>query len=104
MLSFFYFYKSPLLVVLIIFAASCFISIIPPITHGIYAHYIHQSPKEKKEIQELGDFFENIGYIIGPVISGIIADQLGIQAAFSVLGIVGLAFALFLIFAMPKNI
>jgi len=103
-LSFFYLFKSPSMLILIIFAAFCFISIISPITHGIYAHYIHKSPKEKKEIQELGDFFENMGYIIGPIIAGIIADQLGVQATFSVLGITGLVFALFLIFVMPKNI
>jgi MFS family permease len=102
-LSFFYFFKAPLMLILIVFSAFCFLSIISPITHGIYAHYIHRSPKEKKEIQELGDFFENFGYIIGPVIAGIIADQLGIQATFSVLGITGLVFALFLIFVMPKN-
>jgi predicted MFS family arabinose efflux permease len=92
------------MLILIVFAAFCFISIVSPITHGLYAHYIHRSPKEKKEIQELGDFFENFGYVIGPVIAGIIADQLGIQLTFSVLGIAGIVFALFLIFVMPKNI
>lgn len=103
-LSFFYFSKTPLMLILIMFTAFCFISVVSPITHGVYAHYIHKSPKARKEIQELGDFFENIGYIIGPIIAGIIADQLGIQATFSVLGIVGLAFAMLLIFTMPKNV
>ena len=103
-LSFFYFFKSPMASILIIFVAFCFISIISPITHAIYAHYIHKSPKEKKEIQELGDFSENIGYIIGPVIAGIIADQIGIQVTFSALGVAGLVFALFLALVMPKNI
>lgn len=102
-LSFFYFFKNPFLIPLMIFISFCFISIILPIIDGIYAHYIHQFPKNEKETQELGDFFGNIGYIIGPIIAGIIADRFGIVATFSILGVAGFLFAIFLIFFMPKK-
>jgi len=74
-----------------------------PVTQSIYARTIHETPRAKKEIQELGDFSSNFGYIIGPVVAGIIADGFGTAAAFSALGIMGAAFALLLFLVMPEK-
>jgi len=68
-----------------------------------YAHAIRAAPKSKKEIQELGDFASNFGYIIGPIAAGVLADSLGTLAAFSALGAAGVAFAALLFFIMPKK-
>jgi len=72
-----------------------------PIVQGTYARLIRKSPSQKKEIQELGDFASNFGYIIGPVAAGMIADALGNAAAFSVLGIAGIGAAAVLFATMP---
>ncbi len=103
-LSFFYFFKTSILIPLIIFIAFCFISIIYPIIQGLYAQYIRKFPSSQKETQELGNFSENVGFIIGPIIAGVIADRFGISATFSILGMIGFVFAILLIFFMPKKI
>lgn len=97
------FIHAPLAIIAIVFFSSCFACLMMPVTQSIYARIIHETPKVKKEIQELGDFSSNFGYILGPVIAGIIADSAGTAAAFSALGIAGIAFALILFFAMPKK-
>lgn len=102
-LSLFYLFHTPITIIVIVFLAFCFISIVLPIVHGIYAHYIHTSPETEKETQELGDYFENIGYIIGPIAAGIAADRLGMHATFSVLGLTGIVIAILLLFFMPKK-
>ena len=103
-LSTFLFFKKPLLMVLIVLAASCFLCVMSPVIQSIYAHCIHETPRFKKEVQELGDFFWNCGYIIGPVAAGVIADNLGNSEAFSVLGVIGVFFAILLFVFMPKKI
>jgi len=54
-------------------------------------------------VLELKDFFFNIGYIIGPIAAGIIADTVGAMQAFSVLGGPGILFAGILFFIMPET-
>jgi MFS family permease len=75
-----------------------------PVVQSTYTHCIHSAPKVKKEVQELGDLFSNVGYIIGPIVAGIIADNLGNTGAFSALGLIGVAFAILLFVFMPKKI
>ena len=101
LLSLISFFSSPLAVVFIVFASACFTSMLLPIVQGTYARLIRKSPSQKKEIQELGDFASNFGYIIGPVAAGMIADALGNAAAFSVLGIAGIGAAAVLFATMP---
>jgi len=102
-LSTLFFSSSPLIIIVTVFIAACFTSLVSPIIHTIYANYIHQSQKYKKEIQELGDFSSNFGYIIGPITAGFIADKLGNLATFLVLGLMGIFFALILFIFMPKK-
>lgn len=98
------FFKNPLLIILIVFLSSCFICVITPVIQSIYAKCIHESPKVKKEVQELGDFFGNFGYFLGPIAAGIIADKIGNSAAFSVLGLMGIIFAILLFIFIPKKL
>lgn len=102
-LSLFFVFNTPWVLVAIIFLSSCFISIVMPTIHGIYAKCISQSPNFKKEIQELSDFFANVGYIVGPIIAGALSDKMGIVGAFSILGAMGLVVAIIFLFLMPKD-
>ncbi len=97
-------FKNALLIILTVFLCSCFVCILFPVIQSIYANYIQESPKIKKEVQELGDFFWNLGYIIGPITAGIIADNLGNTATFSILGLIGIAFSVVLFVLIPKKI
>lgn len=95
--------QSPLAIIGVVFFSSCFACLMSPVLQGAYARIIRENARVKKEVQEIGDFSGNFGYIIGPIIAGIIADGFGTAAAFSALGIMGIAFALFLFAFMPKK-
>jgi len=97
-------FKNAFVLVLVVFFASCFTCLMMPVIQSIYAKCIRETPKHKKEVQELGDFFGNIGYIIGPLAAGVLADKLGNTAAFSALGIIGIGFAVILFVVMPKKV
>jgi MFS family permease len=94
---------SPPISILLVFLSSAFASLMLPVAQSAYAHLIRRAPSQKKEIQELSDFAGNFGYIIGFMAAGIAADALGNAAAFSALGIAGIAVALALFFMMPKD-
>lgn len=98
------FFGNPFEIILIVFFASCFTCMMSPVIQSFYAHFIHGAPKAKKEIQELGDFSSNFGYVLGPLVAGVIADNFGNMAAFSVLGAIGVIFAALLFVAMPSKI
>lgn len=102
-LSVLFLFQEPLLIILMVFVSSCFTCMMVPVVQSIYACCICEKPKAEKEIQELGDFSSNLGYIIGPVAAGITADYLGNLEAFSVLGVIGIGFALVLFVIMPKK-
>jgi MFS family permease len=97
-------FGSSWMLVLIVFMSACFTCVMNPVVQSTYTHCIHSAPKVKKEVQELGDLFSNVGYIIGPIVAGIIADNLGNTGAFSALGLIGVAFAILLFVFMPKKI
>lgn len=97
------FIEIPLAAIAIVFFSSCFACLMQPVLQGIYARIIHETPRVKKEIQELSDFSGNFGYVLGPIAAGIIADSFGTAAAFSALGVAGVAFAILLFFILPKK-
>lgn len=97
------FIDNPFIIILVVFVSACFTCMMTPISSSISATYIQTAPSTKKEVLELKDFFFNIGYIIGPIAAGIIADTVGAMQAFSVLGVLGILFAGILFFIMPEK-
>ncbi len=95
------FINNPFIIILIVFTSTCFTSMATPIANSMSAHSIQAAPDSKKEVLELKDFFFNIGYIIGPIAAGTIADTVGAMNTFSVLGVLGMLFAIILFFMMP---
>ena len=91
-------------VILTVFLAASFISITWPSINGAYADYISETPKYEKEISGLQDFFTNIGYVVGPILAGIIAGYFGNSQAFSFLGVFAAVIAIVLIAVTPENI
>ncbi len=104
LLSTFPFMPSSLTILLIVFLSSFFISISWPAINGAYADYISEARQYEGEIEALDDTFTNLGYIIGPISAGFLADKLGNQNSFTVLGIFGAAIAFFLWKKTPKQI
>lgn len=94
----------PLVAILTVFCAACFISVAFPAINAAYADYISEAPRVDNEIESLEDMSFNSGYIIGPIAAGVLAQFLGIPGAFSVLGLIGVVLAAILLVTTPKNI
>ena len=86
------------------FIASFFMAVAAPAISGAYADYITEAKKIATEIETMEDMFTNLGFVIGPVAAGIIADSFGYQHAFAALGILGVVVATLLLFITPKSI
>lgn len=103
-LIFFSLINNPFLLILDIFVTSFFFSMAYPAINGAYADYISETSEYEKEIEGLADFYTNLGYVIGPMMAGFMADSLGDGNTFSLLGFLGAMTALVLIIITPKNI
>jgi MFS family permease len=103
-LTLFSFATHPTLALIIVGLASFFLSFALPSINGALADYISESKEYEKEIQALSDFFYNIGWIIGPVAGGYLADKVGNIQTFSLLGLFGVVVSVILLKTMPKKI
>lgn len=91
-------------VLVVVFLASCFLSIASPSISAAFADYISESPRFDGEIEGIADLSANSAYIVGPIVAGILANFLGIPAAFSILGLIGIVLGAVLLATIPKNI
>jgi predicted MFS family arabinose efflux permease len=103
-LSFFVYVTNPIASIVLVFFASCFISIALPAINGAYADYISESPQVDSEIEGVEDFSFNFGYVVGPILAGLLADTINIPTAFTSLGLIGIVLAVILLLITPKNI
>lgn len=104
LLTFMVVLQNPFIILLLTFLASLCITTSLPSINGAYADYISETPAYKEDIEGQQDFFTNIGYVIGPMMAGFLADTLGNAGAFSMLGVMGLIIASILLAHTPKSI
>jgi MFS family permease len=97
-------WQSSLMVVVITFIASCFMSAALPAIDAAYADYIAEAPPVEGEIEGLEDLAFNAGYIFGPISAGLLGDIISIPVAFSILGIIGVVWSIVLYAITPKHI
>ncbi len=95
---------APLLLIGTVFVAAACLGIAEPAIDGAYADYIGESHGLEPEIEALQDFFGNLGYIVGPVAGGILADTLDRGAAFSVIGVAGALLMVVLLLETPRHL
>ncbi len=103
-LSMFMFLHNILSIFICIFIVGLFINFSLPAMEGAYADYISEADQVEKEIEAIVDFFTNIGFILGPILAGILADLFGNAQAFSLLGIVSAWLAFLLLRITPRHI
>ncbi|MBI2357134.1 MFS transporter [Candidatus Dojkabacteria bacterium] len=98
------FVNNPGVIVLLIFITYILQSITFPAMGGAIADYLKESQSYDREILSTKDFFGNLGYIIGPAITGILMDRIGGLGVFSYMAIMGFIISLILIFFAPRRI
>lgn len=98
------FLHHPYAVIVVTLVAACFFALSLPAVNGIFSDNIGEAQSVEVEIEGLADSAYNIGYIVGPILAGILADSFSVTAAFSLLGIIGILAALALLLFTPKNI
>jgi MFS family permease len=96
--------QSPYFMIGTVFFASMFLSMAAPSINGAYADYADEAPNAEKEIEAVSDLANNIGYIIGPIAAGVLADIFGNSVAFSILSALGIVVTLILIKITPKEV
>ena len=89
---------------MVLFISACFFSLILPAIDGAYADYISETPRAETEIVGLEDLAFNIGYVVGPILAGLLADYFSIAKAFSMIGLIGIIVSLVLLKTTPKKI
>ncbi|MCX6714968.1 MAG: MFS transporter [Candidatus Uhrbacteria bacterium] len=94
----FFVLKNPYLLVFGGFLSSLAISFVLPSINGMYADEIVRKPEFETHIETAQDSFGNIGYIIGPMIGGLIAQVFGTLQTFAWVGVIGVILALGLLF------
>ena len=99
----FYLVQNPYWLVMLIFFTSLFITFALPAISAAYVDYISKNRREEKEIEALTDFSGNSGYIVGPILAGVLADNFGNLETFSILGIFGLIAIAMLLKFTPKK-
>ena len=95
---------NPYFVILIIFLSSLFVSLSWPSISGAYADYISETPEAEKEIEGVEDFFSNLGFIVGPILAGVLADHVQYSTAFAFMGLGAGIVAAFLMLFTPRKI
>lgn len=97
-------FREPILILTIVFISSFAGSIAWPSLRAAYADYINETDIYDKEIEGLNDFSANLGYIIGPIMAGFVADRVGIHSSFTFLAVINIVLVIFLLFLTPKKI
>jgi MFS family permease len=103
-MSSFFFFNSPAPELVVVFLASFFAGMTVPALNGTFADYLSETPRVEKEVEAVSDFFANLGYVIGPITAGLLADLVGESLTFSLLGVIGALVAFVVYFVIPKKI
>ena len=104
LLSAFSLLSNPFHIIVLVVLLSICIGFSYPTLNGAYADYISETIAYEKEIQGVIDLFYNLGWMVGPVAAGILAQQFGNNQSFSILGLFSVMVCCILIFKMPKSI
>lgn len=96
--------NSYLLICIFTFLSACFFSISFTEIKGAFADYGTRIQKTSNSLIGLEAGMYSLAYVLGPILSGILADQFGIGITFSILGI-GMILIIFLcLLVVPRKI
>lgn len=103
-LSFVMFISQPSHMILLVLISSTCLGFALPALNGAYADYISETQQYEKEIQGIIDLFYNIGWMVGPICAGFLADAFGNAESISAVSLFCVGVSIILLFKMPKKI
>lgn len=80
------------------------LSVAWPLTDAVYSDIISRMGREGKHMMGLSSSTLSLAYIIGPILSGFIAQMLGERLTFSVMGVFMAVIAVVLLMVTPKKL
>jgi len=98
------FFEFPWVIIIFMLVSSVGSSLAWPAIRSAYSDYINESHCYSKEIEGLHDFSSNIGYIIGPIFGGMVADWVGVSNLFAIMAVAGIIIVEILFLVTPKHI
>lgn len=97
------FVSSFYLVLLIVFLSSSLTTVTAVSVKALLVDRITDKPSEEMEVEALGDFSTNIGYVVGPMVAGVLVDAFGNAWTFSYMGIFGAIISFVLLATMKRK-
>lgn len=102
-LSLLWFEPHAWLIMTLVLLAAGFFSLAFTSIEGFYADYIAQNRNFEQETQGLIDLFYNLGWIIGPILGGLLSGRVGNLKGFGLLGFFSLAVTLLIVKSLDKR-
>lgn len=96
--------NSPFVIMGLIFISGCASAFCIPAINSVYSDYISEAREYEEDIEGIGDFMTNMGFVLGPITAGLISDRLGYLGTFGFLGFFLIVAVLTLIKFTPRNI
>lgn len=98
------FLPSPALLVGVTLLAGAAFAVSLPTINGLFADVVEDGHGLEPEIESLEDFGTNLGYVVGPILAGAVAQLAGPPAAFITIGAIGLILSLGLLTTLRRTI
>ncbi|HRI05906.1 MAG TPA: MFS transporter [Candidatus Dojkabacteria bacterium] len=95
---------SPIIIIILVFISNALQAITFPAMGGAIADYLKESKSNDIYILSAKDVFENIGYIVGPLLTGVMLDHTTGLEAFKYLALFGITISILLLIFSPKSI
>lgn len=87
-----------------VFMASLMLSVVYPLTDGVYTDIVARMGRERKHMIGLSNSTSSIAYIIGPIVAGFIASSFGEKNTFVIMGVATALVSVVLYFVTPKKL
>lgn len=87
-----------------VFLSSVMLSVTYPLVDAVYSDIVARMGRERKHVIGLSSSMVSLAYIVGPVLAGWIASQVGERMTFVTMGIAMAVVSTFLLFTTPKKL
>lgn len=97
-------FTSPIYLILVVFVSSLFYSLCWPQIFSAFEDYIVRVGRHSDDMISIQDSATNIGYIVGPILAGLLATLYGYSRAFTILALLPLLVAIIGLLVMKHKV